>query len=104
MNTTQDDGGPAFPSKRMENIALPDQKPNFAELEYAGLSIRDWFAGMALSGLIERDTKIAVHELSKADREPAAPILYKDGSAYTDLAKEAYIIAAEMLTARKEAG
>jgi len=102
MNTTQDDGGPAFPGKHQENVGIPDLAPKMILIEHGGMTLRDWFAGMALQGLIERDTKIAVHELSKADREPAAPILYKDGAAYTDLSNEAYIIADEMLAARKE--
>jgi hypothetical protein len=38
MSDKPDDGGPAFPSH-------PDSA-------YAGMTLRDWFAGMALQGMI----------------------------------------------------
>jgi hypothetical protein len=43
MTKTKDDGGPAFP---IETTATP----------YApGMSLRDWFAGQALAGLVRSE-------------------------------------------------
>lgn len=39
MSTTLKDGGPAFPDDRSQ----------------VGMSLRDWFAGQALQGLLARD-------------------------------------------------
>lgn len=41
MNTIQDDGGAAFPGLH------PNMECRFAD---SGMSLRDWFAGMALQG------------------------------------------------------
>jgi hypothetical protein len=58
------DGGPAFPRPASEYTAsgtLPDG--NDAIQAQAGMSLRDWFAGMALQGLIgaQEYEKIAKH-------------------------------------------
>ena len=48
MSTTRDDGGPAFPAGTYCN--------NFGdEVPMRGMSLRDWFAGQALAGLLSRD-------------------------------------------------
>lgn len=41
-----DDGGPAFPIAGMEHVMAP----------YAGMSLRDWFAGQAIGPLIASGT------------------------------------------------
>tara|TARA_R110000822_G_scaffold17178_5_gene57958 strand:+ start:1689 stop:1967 length:279 start_codon:yes stop_codon:yes gene_type:complete len=41
-----DDGGPSFPSAETRQNANGDFSPGFA-----GMSLRDWFAGQALAGL-----------------------------------------------------
>ena len=71
-----DDGGPAFP------INSPSGTPEYSPTR-DGMSLRDWFAGMALQGLC------------------AAP-----GTAYWDQirhAKAAYEYADAMIVERKEA-
>ena len=73
MNTTLDDGGPAFP-----NTA----KPMAGEMTEWGMSLRDWFAGMALP---------AIYKLGCGDITEA------------EMALDAYRVADEMLAARKEA-
>jgi len=50
------DGGPAFP--RIQTIQVensnPDAPPTLLPCyDYEGMSLRDWFAGQALSGLAE---------------------------------------------------
>jgi len=47
------DGGLAFPGKRYEmlKIAGKDEKEEIS-VTHSGMSLRDWFAGMALQGLI----------------------------------------------------
>jgi len=43
------DGGPAFPTSRAEKIT--DAPGDWADVEYPGMSLRDWFAGMALRSM-----------------------------------------------------
>lgn len=68
-----DDGGPAFP-----NTAQYDEDGSLMMTQY-GMSLRDWFAGMALQG-----------------------ILPKQGNAFETAADYAYRVADLMLEARKE--
>jgi hypothetical protein len=42
MTKTKDDGGPAFPSQ-------------WHDKDNEGMSLRDWFAGQALAGLVRSD-------------------------------------------------
>ena len=55
----KDDGGPAFP----QTIRVPDEF-------HAGMSLRDWFAGQALQGMLangERRQSYAAEAYSLAD-------------------------------------
>lgn len=76
MNTTQDDGGPAFPIPTLEREYWDREQgePN-------GMSLRDWFAGMALQG---QAGNVAICEAK-------------------ELAECCYAFADSMLAARKEA-
>jgi hypothetical protein len=69
MTNTKDDGGPAFPSQW-------DDKDN------EGMSLRDWFAGQALAGLVRSE---------QPDGFPA----------WVGHALDAYALADAMLEARK---
>lgn len=60
-----DDGGPAFPfefhnqtSSHQESFFndRPPLKPHASE-QYGGMSLRDWFAGMALQGILSRSDR-----------------------------------------------
>lgn len=42
-----DDGGPAYPSGKSENPGFENSHPL-----YEGMTLRDWFAGMALQGML----------------------------------------------------
>lgn len=81
MNTTQDDGGPAFPQPQGTD---PHGSPYSArEIDGdSGMSLRDWLAGQSLSsmdyGWFGSSTRIR------------------------EMAQEAYNIADAMLAARKE--
>lgn len=80
MNTTQDDGGPAFPipTLQREYWDCEQGEPN-------GMSLRDWFAGMALQGI------------------NAAPMnRFPELKNETDTAIAAYMMADAMLAVRKE--
>jgi hypothetical protein len=76
-NEQINDGGPAFPHLR-EYVAPNTYKP----IAEGGMSLRDWFAGMALQGQAHRFAHPHEH------REL--------------LAKDCYDIADAMLAARKE--
>lgn len=65
------DGGPAFP------IVLPEE----FQQAHTGLSLRDWFAGQALVGLIAQTMKAEVAE---------------------EFARQAYVTADAMLEARNK--
>jgi len=68
------DGGPAFP------LAVDCSGGSRTEYQI-GMSLRDWFAGMALSGLIPKD--------------------YSSGPCNAAAAERCYAIADAMLAARK---
>lgn len=75
----KDDGGPAFP-----NTA----KPMTGEVAEWGMTLRDWFAGMALQG-----------DLAGQSVE----VGYYTGPTWQiDAARNAYLVADAMLSARKE--
>lgn len=80
MNTTQEDGGNAFPFQPRDGTGYPCAEHS------PGLSIRDWFAGMALQGLL-------------------AHIIGVEGAngRTSKYAERAYDYADAMLAARKEA-
>lgn len=46
-----EDGGPAFPSRRVEKTEIHDGVFIDVEVRYSGMSLRDWFAGQALANL-----------------------------------------------------
>ena len=71
MSAPQDDGGPAFPMQG---------NPEDRYAGYLGMSLRDWFAGMAMPAICLE----AVGELSESQ-----------------IASDAYRIADAMLKARK---
>jgi hypothetical protein len=71
-----DDGGPAFP----EHVAISPSGGIYGSNYFsAGMSLRDWFAGQALAGLCSQPT---IH--------------------YAEVVRDAYQIADNALTARKE--
>ena len=57
MNTPQNDGGPAFPTKGTLHGA-PYQSD--------GMSLRDWFAGMAIQALLAGNKKVGGDYCQKA--------------------------------------
>lgn len=80
--SAQDDGGPAFPSEQ-------GYTPQGWNQTYdAGMSVRDWFAGQALAGMLAQP--------SSDDPDSAAILI----SSY---AKDAYRYADAMLLERKKA-
>ncbi len=80
MNT----GGPAFPSVHW--IGEGEVQGSQREVIHAGMTLRDWFAGMALQGM-----------LARGPIPPDEPDLTADE--YTD---GAYAYADAMLTERKQ--
>ena len=51
------DGGPAFPCNGIEDD--PDFPGALQSVSYSGMSLRDWFAGMAMQGQIIADQRAA---------------------------------------------
>jgi hypothetical protein len=78
-DTTTNDGGPAFPGTRLEKMP-----PAFANAQYPGMSLRDYFAGQAL-----------------ADYRAFA--WRAEGTLATDIAGTCYAIADAMIAARAKA-
>lgn len=74
MNTTNKDGGPAFP---VDCIARPDGHLE----EFCGMSVRDYFAGQALAGACANPSYL--------------------GTATFEMAEVAYLLADRMIEARR---
>lgn len=76
--TSKNDGGPAFP--------LPNQA-------MFGMSLRDWFAGQALNGILsDGETQAIISKLSRAE----------NASSTAYVAKAAYEFADAMLKERSK--
>lgn len=96
MSEQAKDGGPAFPAKRWEQIPDankirawdPDRPAPFEEVQYPGMSLRDYFAAQALQQAIQ-------HE-----RERRAGTINPGNFRYEEIAHAAYVIADAMLAER----
>lgn len=76
-----DNGGPAFPTPataKGKAVVTPESFPS------QGMTLRDWFAGMAIQGVV---TDRGVHNLDRGDA--------------TALAQSAYLMADAMLMERQ---
>lgn len=83
---TKDTGGQAFP--------IPGYELSNGHIEYpeSGMNLRDWFAGMALQGMLASESAVAVMmQISKEKGLDAGEVT----------TRTAYIIADEMLKERK---
>ena len=81
-----DDGGPAFPSD------------NFGQPSAPGMSLRDWFAGMALQGAIASMSGVSIYEGKCLLSEAGGVDQFT-----ARIAANCYKYADAMLAARKEA-
>lgn len=52
-----EDGGPAFPQRDIESFRADDFEMCSTIVERGGMSLRDWFAGQALAGLLGNDQR-----------------------------------------------
>lgn len=83
MSTPIKDGGPAFPQPMLD---IPNHGPTFPgqiAANVSGMTIRDWFAGQALAGLVfhnefgaisDRNMAIGAYDIADAmlaEREAA---------------------------------
>ena len=84
------DGGPAFATDLEYSTGCDEGN---VMRKYMGLSVRDWFAGMALQGMITND------EIHKGFIDPVSP---EDSLGTKLLCADAYRIANAMLKAREE--
>ncbi len=82
------DGGPAFPdpARSLHSLRNPLSEP-------AGMSLRDWFAGMALNGYLSNGPIIDIEKLSKEERELSIGEL---------ITKRSYFLADAMLKEREK--
>ena len=60
MTNTKDDGGPAFPSDMLIGHAVKASKP------FSGMSLRDWFAGQAIAGMMSKEPWFSAENCAKA--------------------------------------
>jgi hypothetical protein len=63
MNTNTNDGGPAFPCNDQNGCA------------FAGMTLRDWFAGQALAGMLDRTYGIPVSIIAERSYQMADAML-----------------------------
>lgn len=92
-----DDGGLAFPGKRSQQVGSLSgfglsgvDRPTFADVEYPGMSLRDYFASKALPVLLA--------ELYTHSRRTGTP--YEN--IFASASFSSYEVADEMISARKE--
>ena len=57
------DGGPAFP------VPMVPWQDGFINVECAGMTVRDWFAGQALAGIMANTKLLTI--LAESNRDPA---------------------------------
>jgi hypothetical protein len=90
---TTSDGGPAFPNSKgtRQIIASSHESDRALEIVATGLSIRDWFAGYALQGMLASDELCEI--LDGEQDYDARPIA---------AARRAYQYADAMLKARQQ--
>lgn len=83
------DGGPAFP---LPETILPDGR--IVQVNYPGMSLRDWFAGMALQGMVSGVCgHLQIDEVFSA---------YAHGPCDSEITERAYAIANVMIAAREK--
>lgn len=70
MTSRKDDGGPAFPETRWDDKTRQ-------EVQWSGMSLRDWFAGKATDTDVERWMDIMYANNTPVTREEAK-YLYAD--------------------------
>lgn len=67
------DGGLAFPGTRIEQVGTvadfgfsDDESPTYGEINHPGMTLRDWFAGQALTGILSTypDDQVAWEKVS----------------------------------------
>jgi hypothetical protein len=90
MSDPINDGGPAFP------WTDPDKIPGMP-CQSAGMTLRDWFAGKAMEGLMAEPENTYKTVIPQGDRE------FSETCA-ADMAWGAYIIADAMIDARTRKG
>ena len=72
MSEKQNDGGPAFP-RQSHTERWNEEKQEFEQ--DAGISLRDWFAGQALAGIMTDPGAPRVHITAKIAYECADAML-----------------------------
>ena len=88
------DGGPAFPGWQFRTVQRVGEEPRDIPAGPQGMSLRDWFAGQALVGLLSKFPII--------DQSGRLGIIVDDVDAHNqNVAESCYAIADAMLAARK---
>ena len=90
---TKNDGGPAFPGEYAITMGHPEGGDETRMISGGGMSLRDWFAGQALAGLVSRQStniKAAEGAYACADAMLAERDKEKDDP-YHDLAERAHM-------------
>jgi len=88
------DGGPAFPFRGVNKELYDELRPTegvltarrMAEMMSPGMSLRDWFAGQALAGMMAQITPYALnpHNRSEQDADPYGTKLSRWVFGYAD--------------------
>ena len=93
MTKKIEDGGPAFPERRMTHVTIGAHGEGVAAYEnVGGMSLRDWFAGQALAGMLT----MPEHDNGNFHTNC--------GEAFIGPARYAYRMADAMIAARKSGG
>lgn len=68
------DGGPAFPTRRTTMVDDPVVGFNAVEHPVAGMSLRDWFAGMAMQAWLTNDQAVQMIREGHLKEAPLAQV------------------------------
>lgn len=83
MSEQINDGGPAFPRPPFTPKDSHDQfaQAGFAATGHPGMSLRDWFAGQALAGILTSDEKseMGISDVVESSFEIADAMLERRG-------------------------
>ena len=74
-DTQRNDGGPAFPGEYYEKITCPDGTTMPARRTSSGMSLRDYFAAAALTGLVASKDPGSINEITECAYDYADAML-----------------------------
>ena len=104
-----DDGGPAFPVCVEHTMTPPEEFPGalFTKIvSHGGLTLRDWFAGMAMQGMLSTYRDVLIHDADEKNNRHhygnfGRSLAVEDPDGPIEIAGDAYVIADAMIAEKR---